>query len=120
MLQNQVEIIEALALTTPVEIALWVCVPGAILTGQAVSRKRFTEEFEETAAPAVRSAETGETIPLDSLSEIGLSHAIVPDEHAAEYLNLIEAAIVGGPPLRLPWARVRLGDVAAWGFGLIP
>jgi len=96
---------------------LWVLVPGGILAGEAVSTRRYFEEFLEITSFRQVDPMTGDILSTSSMSErISPDDVIVPEE--PEYLNLLDPFLTSlQAPMRLSLTRVRLDAIVAWGWG---
>jgi hypothetical protein len=101
-------------------IAVWVMVPGGLLTGDLVSQRRALAEWEENTL-AFTTEEPGQ--PQYPFSEGMLSGPLAMSD-AVFCLHLLNARFFGGGvpgnvPMLLPVVRVRTDLVSAWGFGRI-
>ena len=99
-------------------IALWVVVPGGLLTGDLVSQQRALSEWEENTL-AFTTDEPGQ--PQYPFSEGMLSGPLSMTD-TVFCMHLLNARFFGGGvpgnlPVFLPVVRVRTDKVSAWGFG---
>lgn len=99
-------------------IALWVVIPGGLLTGDLVSQQRALAEWEENTL-AFTTDEPGQ--PQYPFSEGMLSGPLSVTD-AVFCLHLLNARFFAGGvpaniPILLPVVRVRTDRVSAWGFG---
>jgi hypothetical protein len=99
-------------------IAVWVVVPGGLLTGDLVSQRRALAEWEENAL-AFTTEEPGQ--PQYPFSEGMLSGPLSLSD-AVFCMHLLNARFFGGgvptsTPVLLPMVRIRTDKVSAWGFG---
>jgi hypothetical protein len=99
-------------------IAVWVVVPGGLLTGDLVSQRRALAEWEEKAL-AFTTEEPGQ--PQYPFSEGMLSGPLSLSD-AVFCMHLLNARFFGGgvptsTPVLLPMVRIRTDKVSAWGFG---
>lgn len=101
-------------------IAVWVVVPGGVITGDLVSQQRALAEWEEKSL-AFTTDEPGQ--PQYPFSEGVLSGPLSMTD-AVFCMHLLNARLFGGGvpgnvPMFLPVVRIRLDHVSAWGFGRI-
>lgn len=116
MLQRYAILLEEFA-ASGMEIGLWVCVSGVTISGMAVSYRRFMEEIEETTNIDVRDPQTGALVHREPLPEHGLTRGLEPVAQPPEYIHLLKPVILGATLINVPWARIRLSEVGAWGGG---
>ncbi len=101
-------------------LALWVVVPGGLLTGDLVSQQRAIAEWEERTL-AFTTEEPGQAqYPFSE----GMLSGPLSMSDAVFCLHLLNARYFGGGvpgavPVLLPVVRIRADMVSAWGFGRI-
>ena len=101
-------------------IAVWVVVPGGLITGDLVSQHRALAEWEERTL-AFTTDEPGQ--PQYPFSEGMLSGPLSMSD-AVFCMHLLNAryfagGVPAGVPMLLPVVRLRTDQVSAWGFGRI-
>lgn len=101
-------------------MAVWVVVPGGLITGDLVSQRRALAEWEERTL-AFTTDEPGQ--PQYPFSEGMLSGPLSMTD-AVFCMHLLNAryfagGVPAGVPMLLPVVRIRTDLVSAWGFGRI-
>lgn len=101
-------------------LAIWVVVPGGLLTGDLVAQQRALAEWEENTL-AFTTDEPGQSqYPFSE----GMLSGPLSMSDAVFCLHLLNARYFAGGvptnvPMLLPVVRVRADLVSAWGFGRI-
>ncbi len=101
-------------------LALWVVVPGGLLTGDLVAQQRALAEWEENALSFTTEEAGQQQYPFSE----GMLSGPLSMSDAAICLHLLNARYVSGGvppgvPVLLPMVRIRTDMVSAWGFGRI-
>ncbi len=101
-------------------LAVWVVVPGGLLTGDLVSQQRALSEWEENTL-AFTTEEPGQ--PQYPFSEGMLSGPLSMTD-AVFCMHLLNArffspGVPANVPILLPVVRIRTDLVSAWGFGRV-
>jgi hypothetical protein len=101
-------------------LAVWVLVPGGLLTGDLVSQRRALAEWEENTLAFTTDDPSQAQYPFSE----GMLSGPLSMTDAVFCMHLLNAryfagGVPAGVPMLLPVVRIRTDLVSAWGFGRI-